>query len=98
MDDDVKTFVSVLQKSHDILRDKFNVKEIGIFGSVARGEHTAASDIDVLVEFSKPIGLFTFLDLESFLQKQLSHKIDLVSKKALKPVIKDQILKDVVYA
>jgi predicted nucleotidyltransferase len=74
------------------------VKEIGIFGSVARSEQTAASDVDVLVEFSEPVGFFAFLDLEDFLTRIFGKKVDLVTKRALKLAVKDQILKDAVYA
>lgn len=78
------------------LEAKYNVKEIGIFGSVARGEQKKTSDVDILVEFSKPIGFFKFLELEECLAKFLGVKVDLVSKKALKPRIGGRILKEVV--
>lgn len=88
----------MIRAQRGILRDRYMVKEIGIFGSVARGEQTASSDIDVVVEFSEPVGFFSFLDLENFLSRTLGKKIDLVTKRALKPTAKDQILKDIVYA
>ncbi|MDP3900494.1 MAG: nucleotidyltransferase family protein [bacterium] len=79
------------------LRKTYHVKKIGIFGSFARGDQTKASDIDILVEFKKPIGLFNFIKLEDFLSQTLHKKVDLVSKKALKPTIKKDILKEVIY-
>lgn len=79
------------------LQEKFHVKEIGFFGSVARGEETETSDVDILVEFELPIGFFDFIRLENFLSNIIGKKVDLVSKKALKPIIKDTILKEVVY-
>ena len=87
----------MIDENRAILRDKYFVKEIGIFGSVARGEQTALSDVDVLVEFSEPVGFFTFLDLEDFLSGTFGKKVDLVTKRALKSAVKDQILKDAVY-
>lgn len=75
------------------LKETFHVKELGVFGSVVRGEETAQSDVDILVEFSSPIGFFDFIRLEDFLSKLIGKKVDLVSKKALKRVIKDDILK-----
>ena len=72
------------------------MKEIGVFGSFVRGEAKKSSDIDILVEFSEPVGLFEFMELEEYLEKLLGHKVDLVSKKALKPIIGKYILEEVV--
>ena len=80
-----------------ILQEKFKVKEIGIFGSFVRGEESEESDVDILVEFSEPIG-WEFIDLMEFLEKILGRKVDLVTVRALKPQLKDKILKEVVYA
>lgn len=79
------------------LREKFHVQEMGVFGSVARGDETAKSDIDILVSFNMPIGFFDFIRLEDFLSNLLGEKVDLVCKRALKPVIKDDVLKEVIY-
>ena len=97
MESDSRKYLNIINENRTFLRDKYLVKEIGIFGSVARGEQTAVSDVDVLVEFSEPVGFFTFLDLESFLSKTFGKKVDLVTKRALKPAVKDQILKDAIY-
>ncbi len=80
------------------LEDRYNVKTIGLFGSALRGEQSPKSDIDVLVEFRNPIGFFKFLELEEFLSERLGAKVDLVSKKALKPEIGRFILAEVVMA
>ena len=79
------------------LEEKYKVKEIGVFGSYVRGEQKKRSDIDILVEFKEPIGLFEFMDLEEFLKNLLGVKVDLVSKKALKPIIGKYILRETVY-
>ena len=85
-------------KKHKLeLEEKFKVKEIGVFGSYVRGEQKKRSDIDILVEFKSPIGLFEFMDLEEFLKNLLGVKVDLVSKKALKPIIGKYILRETVY-
>jgi predicted nucleotidyltransferase len=97
MESDSKKYLNIINENRSLLRDKYLVKEIGIFGSVARGEQTTASDVDVLVEFSEPVGFFTFLDLENFLSSTLGKKVDLVTKRALKSAVKDQILKDALY-
>ena len=70
---------------------------MGVFGSFARGDQRKNSDIDILVEFSKPIGFFEFIDLENHLARALDRKVDLVTKNALKPAIKDNVLKETIY-
>jgi len=87
----------VLKINETFLKEKFKVKEIGIFGSYVRGEQKKRSDLDILVEFRKPIGLFEFMDMEEYLAKILGIKVDLVSKKALKPRIGKHILEEVIY-
>jgi predicted nucleotidyltransferase len=79
------------------LREKFKIKNIGIFGSYAREEESEKSDIDILVEFYAPIG-WEFIDLKEFLEEILGKEVDLVTVRALKPQLKDSILKEVVFA
>jgi len=86
----------IIKKHKDELKEKYSVKEIGIFGSFARGEAKEDSDIDILVEFEKPIGFFKFLELEEYLSNLIGREVDLVSKKALKPNIGKHILEEVV--
>jgi predicted nucleotidyltransferase len=86
----------ILEAHKKEIENKYKVDEIGIFGSYVRGEKTKNSDLDVLVAFKEPIGMFKFLELEEYLQKLLKVKIDLVSKKALKPRIGEHILQEVV--
>lgn len=87
----------ILTKHKKELKEKYKVKEIGVFGSCVRGEHRQKSDVDILVEFEEPIGLFMFMDLEEYLGNLVGTKIDLVSKKALKPHIGEHILKEIIY-
>jgi len=93
---DLKEIEINLKKNRAILKEKFKVKKLGIFGSYARGESSEKSDIDILVEFYEPIG-WEFFDLKDFLEDQLSIGVDLVTIKALKPQLKDSILKEVIY-
>ncbi len=79
------------------LRNEYLVSKIGIFGSFARGEATLASDVDILVEFSQRVDLFHFIGLQHRLEEILDRKVDLATPKALKPLIKDQILQEVLY-
>jgi len=87
---------SVLTDQKEFLRNKYRIKEISIFGSVVRREEGDISDIDILVDFSEPIGFFAFLELEEYLEQLLGRKVDLVSRKALKPKIGERILKEAV--
>jgi hypothetical protein len=89
--------LKILEKELPYLKEKFNVKTIGIFGSYVRSEQKRESDIDVLVEFQKPVGFFEFIELEDYLSEKLGEKVDLVTPDALKPLIKPRILKEVVY-
>lgn len=86
-----------LAKEKDKLSEKFGVAEIGVFGSTVSGNSSKESDIDILVDFKKPIGLFKFVELENYLSEKLGRKVDLVSKKGIKPYIKENILNSTVY-
>ncbi len=87
---------AIIEKHKKELRENYGVKEIGIFGSFVRGEARKDSDIDILVEFERPIGFFKFLELEEYLSNLIGRKVDLVSKKALKPHIGKYIFEEVV--
>jgi hypothetical protein len=76
---------------------EYSVKKIGVFGSVARNEQNELSDIDLLVEFSRPVGFVTFIRLENFLSERLGKRVDLVTPDALKPVIRQDVLAEVIY-
>jgi hypothetical protein len=92
---DVEDIKCILLRNKAELRKRFKVKTIGVFGSYVRGEQKRQSDVDLLVEFEEPVGLFEFMDLEMYLTDLLGVKVDLVSKKALKPHIGERILKEV---
>ena len=78
------------------LAEKFKVKALGIFGSFVRNQQKSQSDIDILVEFSEPVGFFEFLELEEYLEKTLKRKVDLVTRNALKPAIGRHILEELI--
>lgn len=89
--------IEILNGHKSEIQNRFPVKTLGVFGSAVKGELTEKSDIDVLVEFEKSIGFFEFLDLEEYLSELLHRKVDLVTPGALKPFIKDKIMKQVIY-
>jgi len=89
--------LSSLKKLKGEVKQEYPVKTLGLFGSVARSEETDESDIDLLVEFSKPVGFVTFMRLENFLSERLGTRVDLVTADSLKPVIRQDILTEVIY-
>jgi predicted nucleotidyltransferase len=91
---DIKT---ALKRHEPEIRSRYGVKKIGLFGSYVHNQQRKKSDLDILVEFNKTPSLFEFVDLEEYLSRFLGVKVDLVLKKALKPFIGRQILREVVY-
>jgi len=86
-----------LKENMPTFREKYRVKKLGIFGSYIRGEQKKKSDVDILVEFEKPLGLLEFVGLQMQLSELLGKKVDLVMKTALKPKIGKHILEEVQY-
>ena len=79
------------------LSGRFHVSAIGLFGSVVRGDFSpATSDIDIIVDFSQPVGV-EFIDLANYLESKFHKKIDLVSRRGIKPKYYSAIEKDIVY-
>lgn len=96
----MKTFEEIkeLIRGHkEDFREQFGVKKIGIFGSYVKDTQSEKSDVDILVELEKPIGFIRFIKLENTFSRLLGIKVDLVTKKALKPYIGKQILQEVRY-
>ena len=87
-----------LVKHKEGIRKKYGVRILGIFGSYARGEQKEVSDIDILVEIERPIGL-RFFELWDDLEAILGVKIDLLTVKAVKqkPLLWKSIKEDLVY-
>ena len=82
-----------------LLKEKFQVETIGIFGSYSQGQQKKKSDVDILVTFRKPndIDLLDFIALKQYLSRKLKTKVDLVESEALKVRIKDRILQATLY-
>ena len=83
-----------MKENESILKDKFEVKEIGIFGSYVRSEQQENSDVDMFVEFKEPVSLFHLLGLENFITDLIGIKADIGTKNSIKPRIKEQVLKE----
>jgi predicted nucleotidyltransferase len=87
-----------LEELKPVLRERFQVETIGIFGSYSRRDQKKKSDVDILVTFTEPnnIDLLDFIELKQFLRRKLKTKVDLVKKDALKHRIKDRILQETI--
>ena len=90
--------LSMLKEELPNLRREHSVDTLAVFGSYVRGEQREDSDIDILVEFSEPVGFFEFMGLEFHLTDLLGVKVDLVTPDALRPLMRDDILESAVYA
>ena len=87
-----------LEKKKEYIKRVFHIKEIGLFGSYIRGEETASSDIDVLVEFSKGHkDFFNYMRLKFYLEELFGRHVDLVMKDAVKSRLRERILSEVEY-
>jgi len=91
--EDVLRILRIQQKE---LAERYNVASLSLFGSVARDEALPDSDVDLLVEFSQPVGLFLFIELQQHLEAMLGCKVDLGTPRSLKPRIKEQVLREAI--
>lgn len=90
--------LTVLKKNYQAFQEKYHIKEISIIGSYARGEQTEDSDLDIMVDFIKPIG-WEVVDLRDDLEKLLGKKVDLILKAGVmqRKQLYSGILEDAVY-
>lgn len=89
--------LSELKRMIPQLEAEYHVSRLGVFGSVARDSDRPDSDVDILVEFSETPDFIEFLELEETISATLGRKVDLVTFNALKPLLRDTILAEVVY-
>lgn len=92
-----KEILCLLRSHKPYLKEKYGVSRIGLFGSFARGDTTDKSDVDILVEFERPVGL-DYLRLASELEELIGMKVDLVTKKGIKQRYLPYVEKDLEYA
>jgi uncharacterized protein len=92
--------LKILAEHRDTLARDFRVKSLALFGSVVRNEPTAASDVDLLVEFDgRPVGLFHLSRTQHYLESILGvPRVDLVLREGIKPALKERILREAIYA
>ena len=94
--DDLSSIQTKLKQAKSRLASKYHIKKIGLFGSIVRNDFTATSDIEILVDFSKPIGM-EIMDLANDLEALLSRKVDLVSKGGINSGYFREIQAEIVY-
>jgi predicted nucleotidyltransferase len=85
----------ILERKGEI-KEKFKAEIVGIFGSYARGEEKEGSDIDVLVRFGEGASLFELVGLGDYLEDLFGISVDVVSERALHPMMKDDVLRELV--
>jgi predicted nucleotidyltransferase len=92
-----KKILDILEDEIPFIKKAYQVSKIGLFGSYAREEQTDESDVDLLIEFVKPISFFTLFKLENYLSDKLGVKVEIVTPRALKELIIPTIMRDVIY-
>lgn len=93
----LESIKALLVKLKPELMEKYSISSIGLFGSIVREDFSPSkSDIDIIVDFSKPIGI-QFIDLADYLEEKINRKVDLVSKNGIKPRYYQAIESDIVY-
>jgi len=91
------SILKFLQHHRNELRENFGVIKIGLFGSYARDEATSQSDIDIAVEIESSNSFRSFFDLLYFLEDGLRNKVDLGIEHSIKPIVKQSVMKDIIY-
>jgi predicted nucleotidyltransferase len=86
----------VLQQLKPELSRRFHVQSLGLFGSVVRDDFSPSSDIDIIVDFNRPVGI-EFIDLADYIEQHLQKKVDLVSRRGVKDKYFKAIEREIVY-
>lgn len=88
--------LKLLKQKNTEMERQFGVKSLLLFGSVARDEATSASDVDLLVEFNRPVGYFGLFALQDYLEKLLGCPVDLGTPDSLKPYIRERVMGELI--
>ena len=96
MNKNLEKIINTLKSLEEEIRKNYKAEIIGVFGSYVRGEQKERSDVDILVRFLEGATLFDLVGLGDFLEEKLRAKVDIVSERALRQEIKEQILEEVV--
>lgn len=94
---DLRTTKTILKQSIPQFKNEYHLRRVGVFGSVARGDATQTSDVDIPIELNEPISLFKLIELEELLEQLLKREVDVVTVNAFKPLLRERILRETVY-
>ena len=89
--------VQAIQHRTDEIHERFGVRELLLFGSVARNEARDSSDVDIIVDFVGPADFDRFMGLRFYLEDILERKVDLVTRKALRAAIREKIEEEAIH-
>ncbi len=94
--DNLSNVVHILKALKPELTDKYHVSSIGLFGSIVRDDFTPESDVDIIVDFSQPVGI-EFVDLADLIEDRIGKPVDLVSRNGIKPRYFEAIAPEILY-
>jgi uncharacterized protein len=92
-----QNIIDTLQLNMKLLKEKYPIESVGLFGSYSRNEQNDFSDIDLIVSFTQPVGM-ELINLSFELEDILKNKVDVVSSKGIKAKYFDAIKQDIIYA
>jgi len=93
----LKEVVKILEPHKKEIFKNYNLKKLGVFGSLVRGENNSKSDIDMIVEYNVIPDLLKYIELERYIEKILNNKVDLVIKDSIRDEFKESVLNDAVF-
>lgn len=91
-----ESILNKLKELKPVMTSLYKAREVGLFGSFARGEQDANSDIDLLVEFEEGADMFDLVGLANYLEEALQQKVDVVPRRALREELRESVLREVV--
>ena len=92
----IEDIQKTIAESKDEIRQKYRAEVKGIFGSYARGDNHADSDLDLLADFDAGADLLDLIGLQQFLEDKLGRKVDVVSRRGLREELRDAVLKEMI--
>ena len=90
------SILALLDERRDVIKTRFGARHLALFGSAARDELRAESDVDVLVEFDGPATYDGYFSLKDYLEQLLNRPVDLVTSKGLKPRARQHVEQDLI--
>ena len=89
--------ISIPDREVEGLCRRYHVRSLALFGSALRADFRADSDVDLLVEFQRPVGLFEFVDVKQYLESVLGCRVDLGTPDSLKPRLRESVIAEAIY-